>query len=206
MSGDLLVSGSASEGHGGKPLGGKRKRLEREAIPEMPPRKRATAATGHAAEGRGGVPAGAKADRRKQAQVVNVKDAQRILKQLFSNTRKLKGRRRKDATKKYGNLRSEGGAGGAPKGPDRDAGGPQTRSRKSAPKSDSNHNHILGPTTPREDKLSKENTNSSAEEDVLSTGGGQGAVFHCVPRRRGQAGKGRRPRPPKNSEGKICRP
>lgn len=199
VSGDLQVSGSASEGQGGKTLGGKRKRLESE---EIPLKKTATADTGDVTDTRDGVPAGAKADEQKQAQVVNAKDAQRILKQLFSNTRKLKGRRRKDTTKKSGNLQSEEGAGGVPKGPDKEVTGPQTRSRKSRLDSDSNHNHILGPLAPREDKLSKENTNISAE----SAGQLQGTLFHCVPRRRGQTGKGQRPKPPQNSEGKISRP
>lgn len=196
-SGDPQVNRS-----GGKTLDGKRKRPESEEIPEIPRKKTATADTGDATDPRGGVPAGAKAEGRKQAQVVNVKDAQRILKQLFSKTRKLKGRQRKDTTKKSGNVQSEEGAGGVPKGPDKDVTGPQTRSRRSRLNSDSNHNHILGPITPREEKRAKENTNSSAE----SAGELQGTLFHCVPRRRGRTGKGQRPKPPQNSEGKICRP
>ncbi|TWW59735.1 hypothetical protein D4764_06G0012650, partial [Takifugu flavidus] len=192
VSGDPQVNGS-----GGKVLDGKRKRLESEEIPEIPPKKTATADPGDGTGARDGLPAGAKADGRRRAQVVNVKDAQRILKQLFSKTRKLKGRQRKDATRKSGNLQSGEGAGGVP---GTDVTGPQTRSRRSRLNSDSNHNHILGPITPREDKLSKENI--SAEEDVLlSAGELQGTLLHCVPRRRGRTGKGQRPKPPQNSEG-----
>lgn len=199
VSGDLQVSGSVSEGQGGKTLGGKRKRLESEEIPQ---KKTATADTGDVTDTRDGVPAGAKAEERKRAPVVNAKDAQRILRQLFSNTRKLKGRRRKDTTKKSRNSQCEEGAGGVPKGPDKDVTGPQTRSRKSRLSSDSNHNHILGPITPTEDKLSKENTNISAE----SAGQLEGTFFHCVPRRQSQTGKVQRPKPPQNSKGKISRP
>lgn len=128
-----------------------------------------------------------------------MKDAQRILKQLFSKTRKLKGRQRKDTTKESRNLKREEGAGGVPKGPDKDLTGPQTRSRRSRLNSDSNNNHVLGPTPPREEKLAKGKTNVPAGEL-------QGTLLRCVPRRQSQTGKGRRPKPPKNSEGNVCRP
>lgn len=203
LSSDLQMNGSVLEG--AKKLRGKGKRGEREEE-EIPLKKTATADRDGVNDKSDRIPPVAKPDVVKQARVVNVRGVQKILKHLHSKTRKLKRRWNKDTTETSGNLQSEEASDGVLKGLDKDMNGPQVRSRTSPLNSDSvdkNHNHILRPITPRDNKLAKENTNTSAEEDVcLSADELQGPVLHCFPRRRGQTGEGQRPEPLQHSEGK----
>lgn len=205
LSSDLQINGSMLEGEGAKKLCGKGKRGKSEEE-EIPLKKTVTADRDGVNDKSDRVPPGATVDVVKQAQVVNVRGVQKILKHLHSKTRKFKRRWNKDTTENSGNLQSEEASDGVLKGLDKDMSEPQVRSRTSPLNSDSvdrNHNHILSPITPRENKLAKENTNTSAEEDVLlSADELQGPVLHCFPRRRGQTGEGQGPEPLQCSEGK----
>lgn len=199
----LQINGSASEGEGDKRLCGKRRRTEGEEE-EIPLKRKEVAADEDGVNDRSNrIPPGAKPDGPTQNRAVNVKDVQKVFKCFHSRTRTLKARRNQDT-----DVESKETADGILRGPDRDVTEPRVGSRKSPLTSegvDRNHNHILSPIKPRERKLTKENTNVSAEEDILSAGGQLGPSLLCVPRRRGQTDRDQEPEPPQNSGGKVGR-
>lgn len=204
---DVQINGGVAEREGEKQLREKRKRVEREEE-EIPVKKAGTADREGVNEKSDRIPAGANPDGPREARGVNVKDVQKILRHLRTKTRKLKGRRSRDATEDAGNLqRVETEDSSVLKGQDKDATEPRTGSRESpltGHSVDRNHNHILSPITPRGSQLSKENRRFCAAEDVLLAADELlGPLIHCVPRRRGQTCWDQGPEPLQSSEGKM---
>lgn len=193
------INGSAPEGGGDKRLCGKRRRTEGEQG-EIPLKRKEVAADGDGVNDRSDriPPPPPPPDGATQNQ-----DVQKVFKCFHAKTRTLKARRNQDT-----DVESQETADGILGGADRDVTEPRVGSRTSPLTSeavDRNHNHILSPIKPRERKLTKENTNVSAEEDIPSAGGQQGPSLHCVPRRRGQTDRGQEPEPLQNSGGKVGR-
>lgn len=181
---------------------------EREGEEEVPVKKTGTADREGGNEKSDRIPPGSNPDGPREAREVNVKDVQKILRHLRTKTRKLKGRRSRVAAEDAGNAqRVETEDSSVLKGQDKDITEPQTRSRESLLTGDSvdrNHNHILSPITPRESRLSKNNRNLCAVEDVLLAADELlGPLIHCVPRRRGPTDWDQGPEPLQNSEGKM---
>lgn len=203
----LQLHGSVSEGGADKKVCGKRKRVNPEEE-EVPLKKKGAADGDGVTDKSDRIPPGAKPDGPTQNQAVNVKDIQKVLKGIPSRTRTLQARRNKDTTEHAKNLESEETSNGVLKGPERDVMEPGMGSRKSPLTSDGvdrNRHYILKSIKLREIKLTKENTNTSAEGDVPSAGGPQGPSIRCVHRRRGQTDGDQEPEPLHNSGGKVGR-